>query len=177
MRVVAGTARGRQLRSPRGRAIRPTSDRAREGIFNSLGSLTDLEGASVLDLFAGTGALGIEALSRGAAAVTFVDDDRVATDLVERNLAATSLSGGTVVRSDAVRFLRNAPAVDVAFVDPPYSFDEWPALLTGLRARLAVLESDRPIEVGEGWEVLKVKRYGGTVVTLAQQLPQQKGSV
>jgi 16S rRNA (guanine966-N2)-methyltransferase len=177
MRVVAGTARGRQLRSPRGRAIRPTSDRAREGIFNSLGSLTDLEGASVLDLFAGTGALGIEALSRGAAAVTFVDDDRAATDLVERNLVVTGLAGGTVVRSDAVRFLRNRPTVDVAFADPPYTFDEWPALLEHLRATIAVLESDRPIEVGDRWEVLKVKRYGGTVVTLAQQqLPQQKGS-
>jgi 16S rRNA (guanine966-N2)-methyltransferase len=169
MRVVAGTARGRQLRSPRGRAIRPTSDRAREGIFNSVGSHTDLDGATVLDLFAGTGALGIEALSRGAAAVTFVDDDRTAVALVADNLAEIGLSGGTVVRSDAVRFVRDAPAVDVAFVDPPYTFDDWPALLQRLRATVAVLESNRPVEVGDGWEVLKVKRYGGTVVTMIRQ--------
>jgi len=175
MRVVAGTARGRQLRSPRGRAIRPTSDRAREGIFNSLGSLTDLDGATVLDLFAGTGALGIEALSRGASAVTFVDDDRAAVALIEANLAATGLGGGSVVRADAVQFLRNAPAVDVAFADPPYAFEGWPALLAGLRAGIAVLESDHPVEVGDEWRVLRVKRYGGTVVTLAE-LPPSKGS-
>jgi len=175
MRVVAGTARGRQLRSPRGRAIRPTSDRAREGIFNSLGSLTDLEGATVLDLFAGTGALGIEALSRGAAAVTCVDDDRAAVALIEANLAATGLTGGSVVRADAVQFLRNAPTVDVAFADPPYAFDGWQALLAALQAGIAVLESDHPVEVGDEWRVLRVKRYGGTVVTLAG-LPPSKGS-
>lgn len=175
MRVVAGTARGRQLRSPRGRAIRPTSDRAREGIFNSLGSLIDLEGATALDLFAGSGALGIEALSRGAAAVTFVDDDRAAVELIRANLAATALDGGSVVRADAVQYLRAAPAFDVAFADPPYAFDDWPALLAGLRAGVAVLESDHPVEVGDEWRVLRVKRYGGTVVTLAE-LPQPKGS-
>jgi 16S rRNA (guanine966-N2)-methyltransferase len=138
-----------------------------------VGSHTDLDGATVLDLFAGTGALGIEALSRGAAAVTFVDDDRTAVALVADNLAEIGLSGGTVVRSDAVRFVRGAPAVDVAFVDPPYTFDDWAALLGHLRATLAVLESDRPIEVGDRWEVLKVKRYGGTVVTLAQSKGRQ----
>ncbi|HZQ85982.1 MAG TPA: RsmD family RNA methyltransferase, partial [Acidimicrobiales bacterium] len=155
MRVVAGAARGRQLRSPEGRAIRPTSDRAREGIFNSLLSITDLDGAIVLDLFAGTGALGIESLSRGAAAATFVDDDRAAVELVERNLALTGLTGGTVVRADAVQFLRNAPAVDVAFADPPYAFDGWETLLSRLRASVAVLESDRPVDVGDEWRVLK----------------------
>jgi 16S rRNA (guanine966-N2)-methyltransferase len=177
MRVVAGTARGRRLRSPQGWSIRPTSDRAREGIFNSLGSITDLDGATVVDLFAGTGALGIEALSRGAQAVTFVDDDRAAVALVTDNLAEIGLSGGSVVRSDVFAFLARAPAVDVAFADPPYTFDAWPALLDRLRAAVAVLESDRPIEVGDRWHVLKVKRYGGTVVTLAQPQIQQKGSV
>ncbi|MBV8690249.1 MAG: 16S rRNA (guanine(966)-N(2))-methyltransferase RsmD [Actinobacteria bacterium] len=175
MRVVAGAARGRQLRSPRGRAIRPTSDRAREGIFNSLTSITDLEGSTVLDLFAGTGALGIESLSRGAARATFVDDDRSALALIERNLALTGLSGGTVVRADAVQFLRNGPHVDIAFADPPYAFDDWPSLLSRLRAGVAVLESDRPVDVGDEWRVLRTKRYGGTVVTLAE-LPPPKGS-
>ena len=129
----------------------------------------------MLDLFAGSGALGIEALSRGAAAVTFVDDDRAAVELIRSNLAATALDGGSVVRADAVQFLRNAPVVDVAFADPPYAFDDWSALLADLRAGVAVLESDRPVEVVEKWRVLRVKRYGGTVVTLAQ-LPQPKGA-
>jgi 16S rRNA (guanine966-N2)-methyltransferase len=169
MRVVSGTARGRRLRSPQGRSIRPTSDRAREAIFNSLVSVVDLEDASALDLFAGTGALGIEALSRGAASVTFVDSDRDAIALVADNLAALGLAGGQVVRADALRFLARADPVDVAFVDPPYAFDEWPALLARLRAGVAVLESDHPVEAGDAWQVLKVKRYGGTVVTLVRQ--------
>ena len=122
-----------------------------------------------LDLFAGTGALGIEALSRGAASVTFIDSDRAAVALVGENLAALGLEGGKVVRADALRFLDGSAAVDVAFVDPPYAFADWPALLARLRAGIAVLESDHPVEVGDAWEVLKVKRYGGTVVTLVRQ--------
>lgn len=148
--------------------MRPTSDRAREAIFNMLTSLGVLEDAVVVDLFAGTGALGIEALSRGAASVTFVDDDRTAIAAIKANLDSTGLPGGTVVSSDAVRYVERAGAFDLAFADPPYTFDQWTDLLAGLRADVAVLESDRPVDVGEGWEVLKVRRYGGTVVTLAQ---------
>ena len=91
MRVVAGTAGGRRLVAPKGRAIRPTSDRVREALFSSLGASEAIEGRAVLDLFCGSGALGVEALSRGAARVTFVDDDRDAIAATRANLNSTGL--------------------------------------------------------------------------------------
>ncbi len=172
MRVVAGRARGRRLVSPRGRTVRPTSDRVREATFNALSSLDALEGASVLDLFAGSGALGIEALSRGAAAATFVDHDPTALVAVRANLATTGLAAaGTVVRSDASRFVASGPGrFDLALLDPPYDFDgsSWSGLLDLVDAGLAVLESDREIDPGERWEPVRVKRYGATVVTFVR---------
>ena len=172
MRVVAGRARGRRLASPRGRTVRPTSDRVREATFNALSSLDALEDASVLDLFAGSGALGIEALSRGAAAATFVDHDPTALVAVRANLATTGLAAaGTVVRSDASRFVASGPGrFDLALLDPPYDFDgsSWSGLLDLVEAGLAVLESDREIDPGERWEPVRVKRYGATVVTFVR---------
>jgi 16S rRNA (guanine966-N2)-methyltransferase len=137
MRVVAGAARGRQLRSPEGRAIRPTSDRAREGIFNSLLSITDLEGATVLDLFAGTGAVGLEALSRGAASVTFVESDRSASEVIRRNIETVGLPGATVARKPAATYLVGSGTdvpFDLVFADPPYAYrdDHLAALLVSL---------------------------------------------
>jgi 16S rRNA (guanine(966)-N(2))-methyltransferase RsmD len=121
MRVVAGRLRGRRLAAPPGRATRPTSDRVREALFSMLG---DVSGARVLDLYAGSGALGIEALSRGAAQAVFVDADPRAVAAVRRNLAAVG-ADAVVVRRDAVRFLTSAAAddarYDLVFVDPPYS--------------------------------------------------------
>jgi 16S rRNA (guanine966-N2)-methyltransferase len=174
--VVGGTARGRRLLAPKGRVIRPTSDRVREAVLNMVTSRLALEGAAVADLFAGTGALGIEALSRGAASVVFVDHDRVSIETVNTNLAATALDrdGGAdvrVVRADVLEWVRAGPAVDIAFCDPPYDFGGWDKLLGGLRASLAVLESDSPVEVTSGWEVLSVRHHGGTVVTLVRPLP------
>ena len=169
MRVVGGTARGRRLQAPAGISVRPTSDRVREAVFDVLGSLGGVEGCSVVDLFAGTGALGIEALSRGAAAATFVEGDRGALASIEANLVTTGLyARATVVQADVVSWLPGAGRFDVAFVDPPYSFDAWPALLAELDSGLAVLESDREIDVGGDWKVLKAKHYGGTVVTMAE---------
>src|SRR5947207_548827 len=109
MRVVGGMAGGRRLRSPAGRSIRPTSDRVREAVFNVLTSLGEVEGATVVDLFAGTGALGIEALSRGAAHATFVDRDPVAVATIRDNLAAVGLAGASseVVRADVLRWLEH----------------------------------------------------------------------
>ena len=165
--MVAGTAKGRRLQAPPGRDVRPTSDRVREAVFSSLVSMDAVEGASVLDLFAGSGALGIEALSRGAASATFVDDDPQAVATVKANLASTGLDGGTVVRADALRWLDGAPAFDLALVDPPYEFDAWDEVLGLLRAGVLVAESNRTIELGPGWRVVRSRRYGGTVVTLA----------
>jgi 16S rRNA (guanine966-N2)-methyltransferase len=122
----------------------------------------------VVDLFAGTGALGIEALSRGAASATFVEQDRTAVAAIRSNLDALGFEG-TVVAQDVMRWVASHPArVDLVFADPPYAFQEWAELLAGLSAGVAVLESDAPVDVTDGWRVLRVKQYGGTVVTLAQ---------
>ncbi len=175
MRVVAGSARGRRLLAPKGRQVRPTSDRVREAVFNALGSLGVIEGAAVVDLFAGSGALGIEALSRGAATATFVEVDPRALDSVRTNLAATALGArATVVTADALHWLGAATSragvrFDVALVDPPYSFSAWDVLLAVVPADLAVVESDRAIEPGEGWAVLRRKAYGTTVVTIIRR--------
>jgi 16S rRNA G966 N2-methylase RsmD len=255
MRVIAGTSRGRTLRAPSGR-VRPTSDRVREAIFDMLGSLLDLEGRSVVDLFAGTGALGIEALSRGASSVVFVDSDPRALESVRKNLLSVGLldptdsqrraprrraagpayyecgpedprvagkdssprSRGSVelVGAEVLEWLRRDAAsrtagslgqgrqaaqaaqaaqagragpgsgvggrgdsgrggvrasrgrFDLALVDPPYVFDHWPQLLQLLEAEVAVLESNRPIEVPARFDVTRAKRYGGTLVTVVR---------
>jgi 16S rRNA (guanine966-N2)-methyltransferase len=162
--------------TPPGRDTRPTSDRVREAVFNSLTSMGALHGASVLDLFAGSGALGIEALSRGAARATFVDHDRQALAAVEANLQVTGLeSQAEVVRTDALAWLGRGtpagegPAYDLALLDPPYAFDRWPELLDLLPADLVVIESDREIEPGSTWGVTRQRRYGGTVVVIASR--------
>ncbi len=171
MRVVAGLAGGRRLKAPAGRRVRPTSERVREALFNSLGSLDAVAGATVLDLFAGTGALGIEALSRGASSATFVDADVEAVRAIKDNLAATGLAErARVVHADVFRFLSDAPPepVDVAFADPPYAFDDWPRLLAVLPARLVAIEAGAHVALVPGWRALRSKRYGDTVVTLAR---------
>ena len=166
MRVVTGTAGGLRLVAPQGRETRPTSDRVREATFNALGSLDAIEGARVLDLFAGSGALGIEALSRGAAHATFVERDRAALDAIKANLATTGLAdAASVVAADATSFVSSGPpSFDLALLDPPYGYDGWDALLAALPADLAVVESDRPVDPGEGWTVVRSRRYGTTVV-------------
>ena len=175
MRVVAGTARGRRLVAPEGRATRPTSDRVREATFNALGSLGAIVDAAVLDLFAGSGALGIEALSRGASSATFVDSDTAAIAAIRANLAATELADrAEVVPRDADRFLETAAASrrawDLALLDPPYAYDDWATLLGALPADLAVIEADRAVDPPAGWEVLRSKRYGSTTVTIARNV-------
>lgn len=169
---MAGIAGGRRLQVPRGRKLRPTSERVREAVFSSLGSMGAIHGARVLDLFAGTGALGIEALSRGAAAATFVEADPAAVRVIRANLAATGLEGATVVHSDVARFLEPpGPDADIAFADPPYAFDEWSSVLARLPVGLAVLEARRPVDPGPGWTVTRSARYGDTAVTVVRRLP------
>ena len=125
----------------------------------------------MVDLFAGSGALGIEALSRGAAAVTFVDQDRAAVAAIRANLAATGLAepGGTVVSSDAGAGWPG-PSVRPGAVRSALRLPGWPDLLAALAplTRLAVLESGGPMDLGPAWEALKMKRYGGTVVTVVR---------
>ena len=177
MRVVAGTARGRQLDAPPGSATRPTTDRVRESIFNALGSLDALDGARVLDAFAGSGALGIEALSRGAAHCTFIESDRRTLAVAQRNVDRLGFAGRCdFVLGDALAFAHRFDT-DLALCDPPYVFDQWPALLGALRADLVVIESDREITPPAGWETARSRTYGGTVVVFARRvLPQPEGA-
>jgi 16S rRNA (guanine966-N2)-methyltransferase len=172
VRVVAGVARGRRLVAPPGRSVRPTSDRVREAVFNALGSMGAIEGATVLDLFAGSGALGMEALSRGAAHATFVDEDRTALDAVRANLATCGLTKqATVVRADARRWVADAGHHDLVLADPPYRFDGWSDLINQVSADVLVVESDRQVDLPPQWEVVRDRRYGSTVVRVARRLP------
>lgn len=168
MRVVAGTARGRPLVAPPGGRTRPTSDRVREAVFNALWSRGALDAATAVDLFAGSGALGIEALSRGARHVTFVDPDRAARRAILRNLEACGFADrATVVTATAEQWLasrQGGERFDLAFCDPPYAFGGWDALLAALPADLVVAESDRALDPPAGWDVVRDARYGGTWV-------------
>jgi 16S rRNA (guanine966-N2)-methyltransferase len=121
-RIVAGTASGRRLKVPPS-GVRPTGDRAREGLFNSLGTLVDLEGAAVLDLYAGSGALGLEALSRGAAQVVFVESGPRVLPVLRANLAAIGVPGGRIIAGSVPTVVAGPPPTpfDVVLADPPYS--------------------------------------------------------
>ena len=170
MRVVAGEFGGRRLQAPRGRATRPTADRVREALFSMLG---DVGGARVLDLYAGSGALGIEALSRGAASAVFVDSEARAAEAIRRNLDTLGASG-EVRRQDALRFLAAARGpFELVFCDPPYDSDPSPA--TALAERLPavtsqdariVTESDkrRPLELP--FPLLRERTYGDTRIAI-----------
>ena len=174
MRVIAGSRKGHKLAAPRGLETRPTSDRVRENVFNLVGPV---EGARVLDLFAGSGALGIEALSRGAASAVFVENDADAVRTIERNLDRLRLTGARVVHADALRTIgREATAgakYDLVLVDPPYG------MLTEIQPRLArhvpqllaadgllVIETDARTEPELPLPVRTSRRYGQTRVTL-----------
>lgn len=172
MRIVAGTARGRRIVAPTGLDTRPTTDRVREAVFNSLESLGAVRDATVVDLFAGSGALGLEALSRGAAHVTFIDRDRRARQVIGENLDTLGFAArATVVTGDAVAQLHDASPADLVLCDPPYSFAEWDELLAASPAPLVVCESDRPVDTPDGWELVRQKRYGATVVTILSRTP------
>jgi 16S rRNA (guanine966-N2)-methyltransferase len=179
VRVVAGTAGGRRLSAPAGDGTRPTTDRVREATFNDLTSLGAVDDAVVLDAFAGSGALGIEALSRGAARCTFVERDRAARRVVEANLAATGLEHrARLVGDDALAHLgATRDAYDLVLLDPPHAYDAWPRLLALVGEHLAgdgvvVVESDRTVAAPDDgrWSVLREKRYGGTVVQMLAPL-------
>jgi 16S rRNA (guanine966-N2)-methyltransferase len=133
-RIVAGAAKGRRLQVP-DRGTRPTSERAREAMFNTLRSQLDVEGAAVLDLFAGSGAVGLEALSRGARRAVFVESDRRAAQVLQQNLDTVALDGGQLLRRPVASVLAGpGEAFDLVFADPPYAVgeNELAAMLQGL---------------------------------------------
>ena len=168
MRVVAGKLKGRSLDSPEGDQIRPTSNRVKEAMFNALYSLDAIEGARVLDLFAGSGALGIEALSRGSAEAVFVEKSSRNAQLIRQNIEKCGLSEQSKVHIDeAIRWLRNNSGPwDLVILDPPYEFDEWENIFDVLEAKVVVVESNREIKPGNGWHVQRSRQYGATVVLL-----------
>lgn len=169
MRIVGGSARGRRLESPRGTTARPTSDRVRESLFNMLFSMDDVvAGATVLDAFAGTGALGLEALSRGASHASFVEQHRDTLSLLRRNIETLGFAPqARVIAGDTMRLAATLAPVDIAFLDPPYDFDRWGELLALLRARIAVIESNRRVVPSDDrWELARERRYGSTVVQI-----------
>lgn len=168
MRVVAGYVGGRKLQGPPS-VTRPTTDKVRGALFNALQSMDVVEEAAVLDLFAGTGAIGVEALSRGASSATFVDNNRQAIQTIKANLNALDMKG-EVVCADALKFLEKCKAegrdFDLVIADPPYSWDDWSDLLALVSAAIVVCESDREIKVEEGWELIRTRKYGDTTVTI-----------
>ena len=173
MRVIGGELGGRRLVAPRGRDTRPTSDRVREALFSVLGSVS---GARVLDLFAGSGALGIEALSRGAAQATLVDSSRASVASIERNLTTLGLDA-EVVRASARVFLGRACAdarqYDLVFLDPPYRQASGlaPELSVALPPVLSpaarvVCESDRRAPLELDLTLADERRYGDTLIRI-----------
>jgi 16S rRNA (guanine(966)-N(2))-methyltransferase RsmD len=172
MRIIAGTHRGRRIAAPKGRDTRPTSDRVRENAFNLIGPVDDAE---VLDLFAGSGAMGLEALSRGAARATFVEHDRDACRVIGENLDKLELKA-TVLPMDAVRAVeQDRTTYDLVLCDPPYDYDG-----ARLAAHLAKLVTDDGLLVWEsssrdaapevpGLQQRTSRKYGSARLTLLEK--------
>jgi 16S rRNA (guanine966-N2)-methyltransferase len=174
MRIIAGSRKGHKLTAPYGLDTRPTSDRVRENIFNLVGPVDE---AKVLDLFAGSGALGIEALSRGAASAVFVDHDADAVRTIERNLDRLRLTSARIVHGDVLRTIAHEVTAgakyDLVLADPPYSMliEIQPRLARHLPPLLApdgllVVESDARTEPELPLLVRTSRKYGQTRVTL-----------
>ena len=182
MRVVAGELRGRRIDGPDGEATRPTTDKVREAVFNALGSLGAVDDAVVVDLFAGSGALGIEALSRGAARCTFVENDRRALGVVKTNVDTLGIGGSSIVLPlDIVRDVTSAGALrlrevlagaTLVLADPPYGFLHWSEIFSAAesaaRSVVLVIETETRSrvhdEVPPGWKLVRRRDYGRTTV-------------
>jgi 16S rRNA (guanine966-N2)-methyltransferase len=182
MRVVAGELRGRRIDGPDGEATRPTTDKVREAVFNALGSLGAVDDAVVVDLFAGSGALGIEALSRGAARCTFVENDRRALGVVKTNVDTLGIGGSSIVLPlDIVRDVTSAGALrlrevlagaTLVLADPPYGFLHWSEIFSAAesaaRSVVLVIETEARSrvhdEVPQGWKLVRRRDYGRTTV-------------
>jgi len=178
LRIVAGNWRSRLLDIADVEGLRPTSERIRETLFNWLAP--NLTGSRCLDLYAGTGALGLEALSRGSASAVFVEQDPVALQQLRKNVELLGANNAEIVSSDALAYLRNAPAVpfDIVFLDPPYAgnlLGETCRLLVDTRqlapGALIYLEDERSRgepDIPRGWTVLKEKTAGNVRYLLAK---------
>jgi len=181
MRIIAGTARGRKLKCPRGRRIRPTSDRVRESVFSILGDR--VTGARVLDLFAGTGAMGLEALSRGASEAVFVEKELSAIACLRENSRSCGFEHrAAIYNTPVLAFVRNGElgsGFDIIFADPPYGNSDASLTLLALSKRvkslrercLFVLEhayGEAPDVPSELMEIIDRRKYGNTAITILQ---------
>ena len=178
MRIISGISKGRRLAAPKSQAVRPTSDRVKESIFNILGD--EVEGKVVLDLFAGTGNLGIEALSRGAKRALFVENGRQALRLIQKNLSQLGMKGRSeILPRDVSRAIgvleRRGEPFDLILMDPPYEKGLIQKTLLKLylhriyhKDSILVIEHDRrePIpEVVEGWTLCRQRKFGNTLIS------------
>lgn len=167
MRVITGSARGRKLKTPENYDIRPTTDNVKESLFNII--QFDIEGRTVLDLFAGTGQLGIECLSRGAKSAVFIDESREAVNIIKSNLKLCGLTG-TVLQTDAISFLSSGGKYDLILVDPPYDSNLYEEALKTINSVDILLDGgiiicearrDRPLpEMKAPYKKLKEYNYG-----------------
>jgi 16S rRNA (guanine966-N2)-methyltransferase len=188
MRIIAGQRRGHKFDGPKGSDTRPTSDLVRESLFNILGE--DVAGRFVVDLFAGTGALGLEALSRGASRAVFIERKRENVALIYRNLATLRFEDrGRVITADAYRWVRSFQAIDreplVVFLDPPYAeYEEHPRRIHELIESLvrtlpphsviaAELRRTHDETILPGLDAWDVRRYGGTQIAIRTLLPEE----
>ncbi|MBT95802.1 MAG: 16S rRNA (guanine(966)-N(2))-methyltransferase RsmD [Acidimicrobiaceae bacterium] len=168
MRVISGEGKGRKLIKPSGDQIRPTKDRVKEAIFNSLHSYALISDNTFLDLFSGTGSLGIEALSRGAKSVVFTDNHDEAINCISLNVEKFGYSSETQIhRIDALSYLERKLFFDVVLLDPPYGFDDWKQTLALIEARIIVIESSRAIIPDHKWRTIKSQKYGQTHLLIA----------
>jgi len=187
VRIISGSAGGIPLETPKS-VTRPTQDRVRQAVFSMLGEL--VPGARVLDLFAGTGAIGLECLSRGATSALMVDENKAACEVIRRNLTKTRLIGGDVRQSDVFRLLpllqRDAKQFDLIFADPPYTHcdadTDWVAKLLVDEALPPLLHAEshlileshhfnRETKQWAGWEVLTDRHYGSTRIVWLRKIP------
>ncbi|MEM7765993.1 MAG: 16S rRNA (guanine(966)-N(2))-methyltransferase RsmD [Pseudomonadota bacterium] len=187
MRIVAGVHKGRAIKTPSGRGTRPTSDRAREAVFNVMAHAEwapALDGARIIDMFAGSGALGLEALSRGGAFCLFVETDPAARGAIRTNIETLSLFGATRIHRRSATDLGTRPAgvgapFDLVFLDPPYGEALIPPALASLKAggwlsekavAMAETGADEPLDV-PGWTILDTRTYGAARVQFLKPAP------
>ena len=181
MRIIAGEFRGRRIKVPSRPGLRPTPDRVRETLFNWLGQW--LEGLSCLDLFAGSGALGFEAASRGAARVVMVESDRTAFAALEAARERIGAHAVELVQGDALKYIgQSSERFHVVFLDPPFRQNALPTVLARLEPRLAqgarvYVESDAPSSPGERWAELKAARAGQVSYQLFEWRGDDQGGV
>jgi len=168
MRVIGGSARGRPLKAKLPSTVRPTTDYAREAIFSMLESRGGLYDLVVADLYCGSGAMGIEAMSRGAAKVYFIDSDPACLAAVKLNLEPLNFDAEAVFVRAMLPVWSAPHDLDLVLADPPYGPLDLASVLRGVVAERVIVENDRHMEPTEGWIVTKTKCYGTTLVTMLE---------